>query len=297
MKDAYSRELIFFLHIQKTAGMTLQELLRKNLGRAPLTRMWEFISGNSGEGLPMAEALRRLKESDRLFMGHFGYGVHRHYPFGSSYITFLREPASRLVSLYYFSRTTPGSFYHAIARDRGLEQFLFKTQLHELDNGMTRQIAGDKEDLFLSRVPYGECDEALLEEAKANIERDFLFVGIQEHFLESVCLLSRTLRFRQPYYLTFNRAKKSKPEQEEGLHRRLREKNDLDCRLYQHYRTKFEETLARINRETPDLFSEYARKNEAHQARLRRGYRIRIGLRRILEGLTSRKRSIRPEAQ
>jgi len=290
MKTSYSQELVFFLHIQKTAGMTLQELLRKNLGRPPLKRLTDFLTRQTGEGLPLRQSLARLTAKDRLFMGHFGHGVHRLYPHRSTYITFLREPTSRLLSLYYFSRTTPHSFYHQLAKGRSLEAFLLETELHELDNGMTRQIAGDPEDLFLNRTPFRECKESLLDQAITNLENDFAFVGIQELFLESVCLLGKTLHFKDPYFLTFNRTKATRPEVDESVLHRVREKNELDYRLYAYCRERFEAALNRLQTDNPEAIPSFAKANEAQQGRLQRAYRARIGLRRALETVTLRKR-------
>lgn len=294
MKQRYHNEFIFFLHIQKTAGMTLQELLRRNLGRPPLRILRDFITGDTGEGFSTQQALQRIMPGDRLFMGHFGYGVHNLVPRPFSYVTFLREPVRRLVSLYHFSKLDSRAFYHKYARERSIGDFLLDCPLHELDNGMTRQIAGDNKNLFMNRVPYGSCDQELLDKAIANIERDFLFVGIQERFMESVYLLSETLRFSRPYFLTFNRGQGPQANEDKDLAQRLREKNALDLALYETYRERFDQKFNRFILDHPGGFETFVHKNQKHQISLRRCYLARLRARRLLESLLRRPTSARP---
>jgi hypothetical protein len=294
MKERYNNELIFFLHIQKTAGMTLQELLRRNLGRSPLRILRDFITGDTGEGFSTRQALQRIMPGDRLFMGHFGYGVHNLVPRPFSYVTFLREPVRRLVSLYHYSKLDSRAFYHKYARERSIGDFLLDCPLHELDNGMTRQIAGDDKNLFMNRVPYGSCGQELLDKAIANIERDFLFVGIQERFMESVFLLSKTLRFNHPYFLTFNRGRRSQASEDKALTQRLREKNALDLALYEMYRERFDQEFMSFIQDHPGGLETFVCENQKQQIYLRRRYMVRLRARRLLESLLRRPTSARP---
>lgn len=294
MKNQYNNELIFFLHIQKTAGMTLQELLRRNLGRSSIRMLMDFITGDTGEGLDIEQGLRRLTSKDRLFMGHYGYGVHNLFQGPYSYVTFLRDPVRRLVSLYYHSKLNTGSFYHKFARNRSIEDFLLHCPLNELDNGMTRQIVGDEKKLFMSRVPYGSCNAGLLEKARTNLEKDFIFVGIQERFMESVFLLSKTLGLRNPYFLSFNRGRGPKTKHDKDLGQKVRKKNSLDYALYEEYRDRFDQQFSLYLEDHPGAFETYLQENKRHQSALRRQYMLRLRTRRLLEKVLRRTASARP---
>lgn len=236
MKQPAPSDFILFLHLQKTAGMTLQELLRRQYGPGTVKRTIRRLMRKSPEGLPMREALAALSPRDKIFMGHYCFGIHRLLNFETTYITFLREPAARLISLYNYSANTPGAHYYKVARGMTCEEFLFQSKLLEMDNGMTRFIAGDDEDLFINRTHYGKCDRNLLDKALANIDKHFSFVGIQEEFDRSILLLSKVFNWRSPYYVSLNTGKRTAAatsSEIEVLKRRIREHNLLDMELYE----------------------------------------------------------------
>lgn len=189
----------------------------------------------------MQEALSVVSPKDRIFMGHFCFGVHRMLDFPVIYITFLREPASRLISLYHYSRNNPAAHYYRVARNMTCEEFLFGSKLLEMDNGMTRFIAGDPENLFINRTPYGKCDRAMLDQALDNIERHFGFVGIQEEFDRSILLFAEVFNWPDPYYVSLNIGKMKTTEAgtDKDLLARIRESNPLDMELYETCRREF----------------------------------------------------------
>ena len=261
-------KFLLFLHLQKTAGMTLQELLRKHLGPGLLTRSVRYFKGTSGQSRTLEDALRMVRKRDRVFMGHFCYGVHRLLDFDTTYITLLRDPVKRLVSLYHYSHTTPTAHYYKVARTMTPEEFLLKCRMLELDNGMTRLIAGDEDDLFINRTPYGECDQRLLEKAKANLERDFSFVGIQEEFDPSVLLLGQRLGWKSSCYLTLN-VRKTPPSQEsdelKAIKLELARKNHLDLELYDYCRKRFRSEFEQAFPDPEKALAEFRKKNRQYQ--------------------------------
>ena len=78
-------------------------------------------------------------------------------------------------------------------------EFVTRGVTLETDNWQTRCIAGDVDTAF------GHCDRAMLERAKANIDRHFALVGLSEMFDESVVLLTRMYGWRGPCYVPLNR--------------------------------------------------------------------------------------------
>lgn len=279
---------ILFLHLQKTAGMTLQELLRKHYGKGALLRGIDRLRGRSKEGLPLDEALRHAKREDRMFVGHFCYGVHRLLDFPTTYITLLRDPVKRLISLYHYSSTNPQAHYYKVARHMSMEEFCLECRLLELDNGMTRFLAGDDEDLFINRTPYGECDGDMLRKAKANIERDFAFVGIQESFDESVLLLARVLGWDNPYYLTLNvRKNRDKVDAPgEAFLDRLREHNAMDIDLFAYCRDRFDREFTAAFPDGDEAVSRFRRENARYQRRVLPVQKLRMRLGRLLRSMT-----------
>ena len=263
MRESNTNFLVF-LHIQKTGGITLQRILRQKFGPSLPARTFKVLTGK-GSPLSLEDALREKRMRDRYFAGHSCFGVHRLLPKPTQYITLLREPVSRIISLYDFSRTNPGAFYHNIANGISLEEFALNTKLRELDNGQTRFIAGDPEHLFINQTPFRQCDTHLLETAEKNIEVHFSLVGLTEQFDASMLLLSHTMGWKHCHYLRLNSSRHKEPVTEK-LKAKIAEHNNLDVLLYQKMKKRFAQTLEKhdINREKIESFQHKNKKLNAY---------------------------------
>lgn len=261
---------LIYLHIQKTAGITVQRLLRRKMGRSIPARAMGLFVGQS-QGVDTLSALKAKRFSDRYFVGHICYGVHKHLPTPNYYAAFLRDPVDRLISLYKYSNSNPTAYYHAYAKDRSIEEFLLDSGLMELDNGMTRFIAGSDSDLFINRTPIGNCGEDLLEKAKENIRNSFVTVGITERFDESILVLAKILGWRNAYYFSRNRASAGDGEHHkrglasDQLRQTLEEKNSLDRRLYSFAQSKLDEQIESLDGDFEATLSRFQRRNQLFQ--------------------------------
>ncbi len=183
----------------------------------------------------LEQQLQQKGKTDRYAVGHFCYGVHRFLPQPFTYMTFLREPVARIISLYNYSKTNSTAYYHPQALNQSLEEFALETQLMELDNGQTRFIAGDSEDCFINRTQIGKCSQTLLETAKQNIEAHFSFVGLTDYFDHSVLLLQKMMGWESALYLRRNSTSvKTRDFVSEDVKRKIAERNFLDVALYRH---------------------------------------------------------------
>lgn len=106
----------------------------------------------------------------------------------------------------------------------------------ELDNGMTRLIAGSETDLFINRTPIGECTNDLLELAIANLNSHFSVVGITERFDESFLLLCHLMGWSNTYYLSKNRNNHNADREvvDQTIIEELEARNSFDRLLYEH---------------------------------------------------------------
>lgn len=240
-------KFVIFLHIQKTGGITIQRVFRRKLGKSLFHRLIN-LGSEPEKNTAIEKMLSNKTFKDRYLIGHFCYGIDRYLPQPSTYMAFLREPVSRIISLYHYSKNNSTAYYHQHAVEKSLEDFALNTPLMELDNGQVRFIAGDPKDYFINRTPIGHCNDNLLEQAKSNLNNNFSFVGITEEFDRSLLLLKKIMKWQNCYYLRKNSAKsKSKEFVSQELKDKIARKNYLDILLYQYAKELLFDRLKQYN--------------------------------------------------
>lgn len=80
----------YFLHIPKTAGTTFKNVLKQ-----------AFPPEQVCYAVNLGELSRMDHTNNKLFMGHYFYGIEKVIGRKPRYITFLRDPVKRFVSHYY----------------------------------------------------------------------------------------------------------------------------------------------------------------------------------------------------
>jgi hypothetical protein len=174
-----------------------------------------------------------------MILGHVHYGLHTHINGPSTYITLLREPVSRVLSLYRYIAASPQHHLHdRVVKQRLIDFVSGDTDADEVENGQTRQIAG---------VPGRILDSPSLALAKKHLAENFGVVGLVERFDESLILLKRRLGWRMPLYVRKNvteGAPPPDPTDEEAIEI-VRERNTLDAELYSYARELFLEQAGR----------------------------------------------------
>jgi len=233
-------KVLVFLHIPKAAGSTFYHILAH---RYPPE--CTFII--EGTGKIDSQALFCQKSSDeksvyRFISGHMPFGIHTSITASSGYITMLRDPIDRLLSLYYFIQKRPSHYLYDMVIREGmpLEALIEAGLSSELINAQTRLLAGESYD---SQVP---CSEAMLERALDHIASHFIFSGLTERFDESLLLLKDTLQWSGlPFYVrqnvnTTRPAQATLPEQALAT---IRSYNQYDLQLYQTIQAAFDQKV------------------------------------------------------
>lgn len=251
-RHAEYRRCLIFLHLPKTAGWTLRGVLHSKYPSEIL--LLDDLSDPLGgiEAIPLEDRRRA-----RVATGHVFYGVHEYIPQATEYITVLREPIARVISMYYYILRRPQHRLHDVVAGHGigLEEFARSCADAGIDNQQTRLISGRArgEVKFRDSGLGGtwvapRLSRGDLELAKRHLD-EFLLVGLTERFDETFILLRRALGWRLPMYMTRNvgrAANGSAPMRSSELAVELiRKRNELDLELYEHATRLFEDAVAR----------------------------------------------------
>ncbi len=174
-----SVERIIFLHIPKTAGTNVdymasalsrmtnafhyQRLTVPRIpGKCPVQISEGWIGG--WEQLEIHPHLFNALPESYFLTGHFPYGLHDHLTLPAKYVTLVRNPIERELSVANFA------YQRGLVQAKDFRSYLLD---HMIDNPQVRLIAG-------KAAMTGSCTEATFNTAIKNIERDFLLVAPSE---------------------------------------------------------------------------------------------------------------------
>ena len=239
-------ETLIFVHIPKTAGMTLQWIIKRQY---PPERLY-FVGNPPEDGINAFERMS-LEERGRYraIVGHVHLGVSRLVPGPCRLFTLLREPVDRVISTYYYIRNTPDHPHYAkVGEGRmSLSDLLVSGIAPLMSNGQTRVLCTHERD---ENMPYGESPPEALERAKQNLDSEFELVGTVKRFDESLLMLKERFGWRSVYYARRNTSKR-RPMREEispHVHELIREYNRLDFELYRYAAERFDRQVAALGR-------------------------------------------------
>ena len=242
------KPVVIFLHIGKTAGTTIRQILRKQYAQSEtlLIRNRPLRAEREADR-PTREAtlgfFAALPEAERarpsLILGHTIFGLHELVPHPATYFTLLRDPVALTISQYNYVARNPHHPLHDDAGFRSLEAYVKSGVTLESDNSQTRAISGD------TTTPFAGCTDDMLETAKRNITAHFSLAGLVEQFDETLLLLRRALGWSNPYYVRANVSPRSKhvPGDTRTL---IEEQNRFDMDLYAWAAARFAQSIAAV---------------------------------------------------
>ena len=201
---AFDNDAWVFVHVQKSAGTSLQNMLVDTVGDRNVYR-------EHGDTLYLRSPAELSPYC--VFAGHFNYDSIAYIPRQrKNLFTFLREPKQRLMSLYRFLRAhepTAPAFTGGveIANQLGVAEFfqsILATSATETWNHLTWCVMGQRKWSAYKGAIAGLEGETLrlqLDVIRADIRRrldEFAFIGFQEDFAYSCQCLFELLGSRLP---------------------------------------------------------------------------------------------------
>jgi len=240
---------LFFLHIPKAGGTTFYDIIYRNFAYREVAKI---------DGTQIARSIAKLsaqpmavKNKFACVAGHFLYGFHKEFSSDHTYITFLRNPVDRVVSLFYQIKNVPQHPLHDVAVQNGMDihSFAVSDLTREIDNDQVRRISGSENKIITN---------ADLARAIENLEHNFSFVGICEEYDRSLVLLNRRFPGWDIRYLAKNISSKEPVSSQQAYDKTLdqiRGRNSLDSELYSYARSRF---TAGVRREGTSVDAEVA---------------------------------------
>lgn len=188
-------ERLVFLHIPKCGGTTLHNMLVDWYGQ-------ENMHQERHNGLYYYSA--RDLATKTLFSGHYDYYATQLVPGSPRLITFLRDPRSRLISLYHFHRSHREELIERYnltlarwANENNIDDYFANEQVRAhpaINNSITRHLSNQPQlgrasgDIEAGGIPV----EVLRDQAIANLA-NFDFVGMMEDYDTSITRLTTLL--------------------------------------------------------------------------------------------------------
>lgn len=258
--------MLYFLHIPKTAGISLKSVLAEYFSLSDALR-FEF----QPEILHLSPVeLRKY----RLLMGHCTFGLIEYIGAPYEVITFLRKPLDQAISMFFDLKENG-----QLEPDVTLRDVLHSELVQRLINLQCRwlasdDVAGENLGYSLSYRTRQEALEALTGaqwfEKAAERLKSLRFVGLTERFAESVDMLCDEFAWpRTSRLVRFNaRPKKNWKDVDERSLRELTELLEQDRRLYDMALPLFEKERERNVRVTAGAYErrlrEAARMDAVH---------------------------------
>ncbi|MBI1279226.1 MAG: hypothetical protein GC179_13955 [Anaerolineaceae bacterium] len=245
-------DLLYYMHIPKTAGTSFTQVLIDNVGSdayyQPMT-LRDFL-----------EMPQELVEKIRFIAGHLVYDLSPVITRNLVYLTMLRNPVSRTISQYLQVQRVPHSMGEGKAKEESLLDFVKKPENRFVyANLQTRQLGleatlpqivekvdpsayeGDIAPYILWYSNERYDDAQLLELAQSRLEK-MAFVGLSEHFDQSIDLLCKTFGWETPTSRTIlNISSNSLEDVPQEAIDIIHENTRLDAALYETGKRLFEE--------------------------------------------------------
>jgi hypothetical protein len=241
---------LLFLHIPKTGGTTLYLFLLQQFSE---TEVWPLDVGPFEDQISdgQLEDLSRYK----LLRSHYDYTSYKFFTRKPVYLTMLRDPVERVMSIYKHMHRDPANevLREVLKQQLTLEEFAQYPLAQGLaENRQVKQIAGILQGR--ARSPEEKLSkQAMLEIALMRLD-EFAFFGLVERMDESIQLLCHTFNWPTPIsYKSQNIAPTptNREDLSESELEAIENANQLDIELYNHALRLFDYRMSRLEEVEP----------------------------------------------
>lgn len=232
-------DLIFFVHIMKVGGTSLNWMIRRLI---PRDLSYPDAEGNARYrpyvSVPDLRALTpERRQRIRYLTGHFPYCVGELFQRPIRHIVFVRDPTERVLSFLRAVNTqlpeTERQSLEALYDDEErVQRFLRNLQ--------TRVFAWNLDEEMDTVFDPRPLDRADLERAKSRLERCEV-IGLQEDYVRGFELVKQHFGFRFEGLPKANVSVACQASR--NLHTRINADNELDLELYHHARMLYQHRL------------------------------------------------------
>ncbi|XP_075256516.1 uncharacterized protein LOC142348976 [Convolutriloba macropyga] len=219
----YQSAHIYFVHVMKSSGTSIEGVLRKR-ARISRGKLQQVLNYYCSHMLYFYKEAKNHPDNRYISLDKRSYGLHKMIPNPGYYITILRNPVDRFVSMYYYIKQhrypilLDDQLFDDVFKSKDLNDFLENTknkQLPFFDNHSIRMFQFDRYPEVFSTFSGGpdtyipgvteivKINQSHYEEALRNL-RNCAFVGITERFDESQRMLEKMLGMESSRTLAIN---------------------------------------------------------------------------------------------
>ncbi|WP_264739377.1 sulfotransferase family protein [Cytobacillus firmus] len=241
------KEIIIHTHIPKTGGMTLRSIANKNYEKE------KMLTNVFPSSLPQFKKDIVEKKDIEFVTGHHPFGLHMYTNKPCAYITMLRDPVDRVISMYFYNLRKVNHPLHKKVKELTFEEFINDKQL-------TRRTVNRQIQKIVGNLNPEEND---LKKAKKILAKHYKVVGITEMFDESIFLMKKELGWRDITYerKNYTADRPTKDQFSDEIIEQIKELNHLDIQLYNWAKRKLLEHLEALDSSTKQELEGFLNRN------------------------------------